>query len=208
MAEPKLSLEEALTLLTSERVALISKIIRDGLAIYDDPKEYGPGARRDHTPRTKADNRNCHIVAEGRRQTLGRDDIRVQERDGRVLFIIEDRLCLAFKKLDQRLRSRSSPTRRSRRFELNLPLGIDLPPELTNVIAGYTLDAVGTPEQMYVTCPNGKTNAWVLPLGNVTTDAEITQFPVATPVTDIAERRRSRVILKQPQMREADGSAE
>lgn len=203
MGKPLKELAEAMKVLTPERVKLIRRIMVDGLDILT---TYDPRHVRDYTPRVNADVRNSHIVAEGRRQTEGRTDIRVTVKRGRVLFIIEERLCLSFKKLDRRLRSRNIPTWQARRFERQMPLGIDLPPELTNVVAGYTLDQVGTPTEMFVTCPDEKENHWVLPLGAVAGVAE----PLELPTTPVAPAPRPRIIPKPGQMprRESDGSAE
>ncbi len=203
MEKPLEELAEAMNVLTPERAALIRRIMRAGLDIFT---TYEPRHLRDYAPRVSADVRNSHIVGEARRQTEGRTDFRVTVQRGRILFIIEERLCLSFKKLDRRLRSRNIPTRQARRFDRQLPLGFDLPPALTNIIAGYTLDRVGTPTAMFVTCPNDKENHWVLPLG-VAADVAA---PLALPMTPTAPAPRLRVIPKPGQMpkRESDGPTE
>src|SRR5947209_1272454 len=124
------TLEEALAILTPERCRLIAKVLTDGLAIYDDRENYPPQVRRDHTPRVSADIRNAHIVGEGYRQMLEQSGIRVKAERGRILFFIQDELCLWFKKLTSRkgrLRASSIPTRQAKKFEGQIPLNTELP---------------------------------------------------------------------------------
>jgi len=189
-----LTREDVLALLTSDRKNIILDSIRGGLAFYEDPTNYSAAARRDHTLRESATCRNSHIVARARRATAEMSDFCVKVVRGRVLFIIEDKLCVSFKKFDKRLRSRNYPTRQARAFLGQRTLELAFPPEMTNLVAGYKMDPAEVDYEVFITCPIGNKNAWQLRLFG----EEIIDFFSAAPAVPVAEDFKRRIVLKSP----------
>src|SRR5436309_2248692 len=137
--------DKVVALLTTEIREFIVSCIQGGLADYYDPAYYGDAARREHTPGVRAAIRNCHILARANRATLEMSQVRAIIKRGRVMFIVADRLCVSFKKLNRDLRPRYVRTRQAEAFAMQtLWSDSDLPPMLTNVFAGYVSDAAET----------------------------------------------------------------
>ena len=174
--ETLLNKEEFQRLLTPERRAFILECIRGGLEDYKNADFYSDAARRDHNPRVRANLRNCHIVGRACRAVVGRSDIRVFQRRGRVLFIIADTCVVSFKMFKRFLRTANIPTRQAEDYTRQNLFGLDLPPEMTGLCAGYLYEASETSYQMYITCPYDQENLWVWKLPG----AEITDFLTST----------------------------
>lgn len=190
--------EQVQAILTKAHVAWITKVHTEGLA---DDESYDPGLRRKHHPILRAGIRNCHIVDRARLAAEEMPDIRVCIRRGRLLFIIGEQLCVSFKKLDRRLRSRNIPTRQARGFTAQQPRLLSLPPELTNLIAGYQLDGSETKFELWVTCPDGGQHVWEWPIAGFGV-LEITPMPAATEET--GRKRASRVNVRDGVERKRD----
>lgn len=141
-------------------MALIEGSIRDGLAMYDDPTNYHPRIRLDHNRRTRAACRNTHIIACATRAGVGVAGVRISTKGSRTLFVYRDQVCVSFKLLDGRLRSRNYPTKQARDFSMQRFPNLDLPPQVTAVVAGYVPDASETSFELFVTCPMGTRNLW------------------------------------------------
>jgi hypothetical protein len=159
--------EEMEAFLTPPRLEWIHRSIRDGLADYEDPTLYSAKARVAHTPSVSSMIRNCHIVHRANMADLEELQVKVLIRRGRVLFRIADQVDVWFKKLDRNLRPRFVPTEQARAFvEQRMPMWPEeeLPPVITNTVAGYLPDAAEQEVRAYITAPFGNGNAWVIRL--------------------------------------------
>lgn len=190
--------EEFLALLTPERRAFMLGCVRDGLADYDDPTNYGAAARRDHTPSVRAHCRNAHIVARATRRLVERPDVgvRISPVGRRVLFIVADRARVSFKKFDRRLRPRNYPTRQALAFNGQRLPSFDTATAVTNVVVGYRSNATETAFEVFATCPQDEENEWQLKLSG----AEIIDFFERAPAArsddaslNLVSRRRVQV---------------
>lgn len=150
--------------LTPEHRRFIVDCIKRGLDDYDNPSYYAAEARRDHTPGVRAAIRNCHIIAHAQRALSDMSDLRVYNRNNRVLFVIADRVRVSFKRFDKDLRSRNYPTRQAVNYNKQTLFDADMPGEVTNIIAGYQHNGAETEYELYITCPIDKRNMWELQL--------------------------------------------
>lgn len=170
--------EDVENLLTAEIRAFLSDCIRGGLADYDDASNYSDVARRDHTPAVRAIIRNCHMVARANRAALEVNGVRAILRKGRPMFVVRDRLCVSFKKLNRHLRPRYVRTRQATAFaSQTLWTEGEMPAQLTNVVAGYVPDAPEAVFEIWMICPGGERNMWALKLSG----AEIVELTPTKP---------------------------
>ena len=89
-------------------------------------------------------------------------DVRRADRNGLIMYAFADSIVLRFKKLDDELTSRNHRTRQSDAYlwqQMEFE-GLEAP---TFLQAGYVLNDLGTAlEGMYLACPNGRRNLWVI----------------------------------------------
>ena len=166
---------------TVELKKLLLKCIHEGLADYNNPRYYSAEAKRDHTKSARAHIRHCHIVARMNRVVMEHSNIRAITRQGRPLFIFKDKLQFSIKKFDRRLRTSNVSTQQASAFKAQLPLGVDMPPKLTNVFAGYKYDLTEMFYEVYITCPDHEQNHWIWKISG----AEITDFFSDSPTVNI-----------------------
>lgn len=202
--------DEFLQFLSAGRRQLIRDAILSGLALYDDPAHYSAEARRDHTVSIQAQIRNGHIVGSAKRAVVDRPDFKVRVVRGRLLFRIEDRVDVSFKKLSATLRPRNYPTKQSQNFQDQLslqqsPLLSDgIPNAVTHVVAGYAAtDAAQTQFEIYVVCPDGPNNRWELCLSGVDV-VEFLSAPALSPILEQAEQKARRVKIRRRTQEEAN----
>jgi hypothetical protein len=94
----------------------------------------------------------------------GRKGITLTEDSGFLVMIIEERIAVRFKKLDNNLRPSNIPTRQQHDFAWQ-GLLIGFPPEATNLTFGHKLDSTGTGfSGFWLQCPRGNRNLWSIPL--------------------------------------------
>lgn len=185
--------EEFARLLTAERRSFIKDCILGGLRDYSNPEMYPTRAKVDHTPSVQAAIRNSHIVGRAARgaPALG---IRIENRSRRILFIIEDKLRISFKKLTRSLRPMNVATVQSINF---LGQKLDIQP-LTNVVAGYLPDLTATTFEVWITCPIDEDNYWTLKL----VDAQVSEMFDSGTIPEVGQRtikrRGPRVQVRQP----------
>jgi hypothetical protein len=185
------SKDEFTRLLSAERRKFIMDCVLGGLGDYDNPNYYSSAARVDHGPNTQASIRNSHIVARATRSNLSALGVQITNRRGRILFIVEGKIRISFKKFTRSLRSRNYPTPQALDF---LGQKLDLQP-ITNVIAGYRAsDATATSFEVWATCPIDDDNHWEWKLSG----AQISMFATAPP-EDVKQHtiKRRRVQIRQ-----------
>lgn len=201
----KMTETEFLSLLTPERRAFMLDCVQGGWADYEDPKNYGPAARRDHTKSVRAQCRNSHIVARALRGIADHPDIgiRVSLVNRRILFIVADRARVSFKKFDRKLRPRNYATRQALNFMGQRLPCLDESAEITNVVVGYRPNIAETEFDVFATCPHDEENEWQMRLSG---DAAVSFFEPATvariedapPVSLVSRNRvRARKVAKE-----------
>lgn len=203
-----MSKEEFLCLITPDIRDFVVDCVRGGIADYDDPQNYGPAARRDHTKSVRAQIRNTHIQARAARGLVEHPDIGVRAaiRHQRVLFIVRDKARISFKKLDSRLRPRNYPTRQALAYLGQRLPNFDVPDEATNLVVGYVPNAAETDFEVFVTCPQDEDNEWQLRLSG----SNVVQFldPAASGVDErslaLVPRKR-RVSVRPDVVEKSDG---
>ncbi len=143
--------------------AFVKKVLTDGIAAIESDENYGPEARRVHRHGTRCNARHDFFVAIGKQEMQYVDGIRYCETSSKDLFIFGDRLAVSFNLLDKKnLLVRMNKTKQSHLFQMQrLIQDKDLPPELLYIIAGYTVDELGNPKELWLTCPAGNRNRWV-----------------------------------------------
>ena len=207
-----LSQSEFLEFLTPSRRKYILECIQAGLATYKNEAAYGSEARRDHTAQVRATIRNCHIVAYAQRNALDHSDVVVVNCKNRVLFIIAGTVRVTFKMLSRGLRPGHAATHQARAYMLQQDIPVDpkqaaqfafgfMPQqsEMTNLVAGYRLDALGEEEEVFIVCPAGDHNLWVLKLSG----GELAQFATPEPIAPLAPRvSRRRVFPRKGSVEE------
>ena len=139
--------------------------IREGVAESLNPDFYPTITRNRQSARSVASIRSDHINYHARRLVFETPGLGLVEhtKGDRTFYIARDRIVLWFKKLDADLRPRSNETKPSQSFLSQMsPLpNLGTAEEATNVIAGYTLNALETSMQIHLTCPLDETNLWV-----------------------------------------------
>ena len=155
--------------------------IRAGLADYSNPDFYSPEARLCHTAATRATIRRDHIVSHATRAAALLPQVQVEKRGNRIEFILKGGVRIIFKLLNNSQRPSYSRTRQAvaylHQHQPDVPVQLTFPFlqeifQVTNLVAGYQVDAVGEGAEIFVVCPDGRTNKWALRL----TGGEITQI--------------------------------
>jgi hypothetical protein len=229
-----MSREEFIALLSPAQLAFFSSAIKGGLALYADPNNYSPRALIDHSKAVRAQIRNTHIVNEARRLIAADPTLSIIEREirRRVLFLVNARAYVSFKRLDDALRGHNYPTAQARRFNRQLwptTEGLEVAdngdaagntllrpslwapsvlPDMINIWAGYKPDRTETQFGYYIVCPDGDTNAWEWPLS----ESDIAELSATTrpSETDAAKKARRRVNVRPGLVKKqaTDGSLE
>lgn len=158
--------------------------------------------RRMMTARSLATNR-CDFVLHHVRQAFGDDpDVAFRRAHGREMMFVSDQAILVFKKLDRRRRTRNAPTQLALKLFGQLPLPM-MPDAAPRFVAGWQMDRLNAEvETLWLTHPNGKDNAWALPMsdeGQGTTMVRLTPPPSAAPH---GGAKRSKVRTKEAIERE------
>ncbi len=155
------------------------------------------GSRPTETAGLSTRTRTCFIhdrvvyrlqVAENAGETPG---LRVRKVRGLNVAILNDRLMLKFKKLDNRLRSRNIPTGQTIAFDHQTPLIASSVGRVTNATSGYVADdTTGSGAAIVVVCWNGEDQFWDIPLRGGSAEGAL-EIP-AEPTTP--KRARTRVV--------------
>lgn len=155
-----------------------------------------------HTPRTKASNINDLMVHYAHEGFADSPDVHFVRRYGHTRLILGGVFEVRLKKLDHNLRSHNVPTQLVMEFLYQLnPMLPGFEP-MTNLIVGYRWNKLQTAiTGVYVVCPYGTRNEWVIEIGIQGDDDNLTAFspkpdaPQAppqrrvTPKTDEADKR-------------------
>ena len=114
------------------------------------------------TPRSKANIINDFIVANAKLELPKLDSVHVSDCKNPFSVYIGDYFKLRFKKFNCCLRPLYIPTIQMKSLLDQIPM-TNMPEQVTNILAGYVWrDATHTQRDIYITCPNGKQNAWEL----------------------------------------------
>lgn len=115
---------------------------------------------------------------------IGRSGVMITLKRGRLTLTIDGAVAMRFKKLTKSLKARYSATQAALAFFDGQRQLEELPPDLTNTIAGYVLDSFGAIESIYLTCPLSGKNEWVFELGDAEGGSPVLDLPVVpTPVS-------------------------
>jgi hypothetical protein len=119
--------------------------------------------------------------------------LRLRNKQGLKVAIIEDKLILKFKKLDAGLRSSNIQTRQTVEFDNQAQLIVSDGGRMTNATSGYVLDAeTKLPVNWLVVCWSGDDKKWVVNLCDETKTAE--GLIVNVDATPVAAKRRTKVV--------------
>lgn len=142
------------------------------------------------TPGTRAGIVHDYTVARAARLCSANPNARLEEIRQLYVLVLEQKIAIRFKKLDEELHSRNQPTQQVKDFRSQLQLdGIEAP---HNLEAGYVLDKLEKSiRDVHIVCPNGSGIFW---------DIELSDQTVTTKVADIFERRQPDE--KPPEIRE------
>ena len=116
------------------------------------------------TPRTRANLMHDFMVSHARNEFDGVKNVRLCDMNGLFLLILEERINIKFKKLNDDKMPSNIPTQQNDFFmqQLDLP-GIE---SANNLIAGYELNTLATDlHEITITCPMGNRNEWYINLG-------------------------------------------
>lgn len=173
---PLIDRAEALEILAPYQEPLYN-IVTGAWSVYK--TEYPESLRVVHSPGIRAGIVHDHAVELAAKFCATDSRARLETVRGLSLLVIEGRLAIRFKKLDDELHSRGQPTQQNKDFRSQLQLdGIAAP---HNLEAGYVLDLLGQNiQEVHVVCPNGKGIYW---------DISLTGSAVVTNVTDMFDRR-------------------
>jgi hypothetical protein len=201
-----MSRDEFARFISPAQLQFVLAVQDQGLADYDDDRNYGPGARIAHDKRVRAQNRNAHIVHRAKMMAWEHPElgIRHELKRNRQLFYIHERARLSFKKIDENLRHSNYPTQQALNFdaqkwpgeadtsdsERSLWADVAAPPLATNLVGGYLLNETETGHSIYIVCPDGDESAWSWPL----TRADIIELmaaenPAATAAAEKIQKR-------------------
>ena len=154
---------EAIRILGS-RAKYLRRII---LGAWDDYLEYPSALRRVHRPGTRANIVHDHIRHRARDWSETASDAQAVEINGLFIVVVEQRLAIRFKLLDENRSPRNIPTRQVKEFRNQRDIGdlrqqLNLVGEICNLEAGYILDQLQTEiRETWIVCPSGlRANAW------------------------------------------------
>lgn len=146
------------------------------------------------TPRTRANIMHDFMTARARNKVNGTYGIRVHESGGLFLLIIEDKINIKFKKLNEDKRPSNIPTQQSLYFmeQMELP-GI---PFATNLVVGYELNKLQTDiSAVSIICPLGIKNDWFFDIdGEIPSDEiEVIEIPIPPTIPIIPFKLREEI---------------
>ncbi|KTB49000.1 hypothetical protein DEALK_18470 [Dehalogenimonas alkenigignens] len=168
-----ITLDEATEIITPE---LASNLAYCASSSFKDWfTEVSENGRATSTPCTKAsfiNDRMIHYAKTLFPPTPG-SAIRVIKIHGRYQILIENKLIFKMKKLNQNLLTSNIPTRTVINFNRQLcppEYGTQLrftnmPDDITHLIVGYRENSLKTGIGCFITCPDGKRNRWIFPIG-------------------------------------------
>lgn len=161
-------------LFRSDWGAFVTKVLTGGIAAIESDENYGLEARRVHRHGTRCSARHDFFVALGKQEMQHVDGVRYCETEKKDLFIFGDRIAASFNLLGKNHLVRPNKTSQWNRLHTQRLIPTkDLPPELLYVIAGYTVNDLGNPSELWLTCPDGRhRNQWerrlsAPPMGNM-----------------------------------------
>jgi hypothetical protein len=143
----------------------------------DDYHNYPDWARATHCATTTANNVHSHIrdrISKLAAQHSAR--LRVQVIRKMFVLVVDNKIAIRFKKLDDDLQTANMPTDQVVAFKGQQPLeGLDV---ICHLEAGYQLDATGQAIQAtFLMHPNGVRNYWTWQLDNDQQDVVTDLFP-------------------------------
>lgn len=155
--------------------------------------------RTKYLKRTRANIINDYMLHNAQELLLDIPGIRWGRRGNSFYFLIQDKFKLKFKMFDKNLRSKNIPTRQSLAF-VNQQDGLlfpDLPDPVTNIIAGYKWNPLQTDHNgIYIVCPHGFINAWVLEL---TSEKAAPQEVIPQVIPLHTPERKKRTVPRKPE---------
>lgn len=127
----------------ASRVPLLAACVQEGFAAYFD--HYGARASV-HSSRTRANVIRDEVVAAASGRFADDEGVRVCGKEGRrILFVVDDRVIINFKKLDRQLKPMNYKTPTATAFNENMPLdGVGIPTSLPRLSVGYLPDVEHT----------------------------------------------------------------
>jgi hypothetical protein len=167
-----ISSEDAKAILAPHISSLQSCVV-SGLDEYN--RHYGP-IRHVHSPHARAMIIRDHIIFSVKKEFDEVSGVRILNKRGLFLLLINEKLLLRFKKLNNRMLARNYPTKQARKFSEQLSFdGFFVP--VTNINVGYIAnDLFTSPEKVVVACPNSmSSNEWCI---DITPDGLIQDVPV------------------------------
>lgn len=168
-----INLDDAKKIITPE---LAGKLAYCATSAFNDWfKEVSDDGRATCTACTKAsfiNDRMIHYAKVVFPQTPG-EFIRLVPIHGRYQIRIKDQLIFKMKKLNRNLLSSNIPTRTVINYnaqlsppEYNTQLRlINMPDDIAHLVVGYKENSLKTGIGCFITCPDGRHNHWVLPIG-------------------------------------------
>jgi hypothetical protein len=151
--------------------------IRSGIQYWQELQRSKSDICASFTPRTIAGIINDGMQHRARQVFTGADkNIKVSSELGFLVIDFFGSIALRLKKLDSELRPRNLITIQQQQFADHL-----LFDEVTNVTAGYRLDATGTEiRDMHIVCWEGKYLAWNLLLPDRSGEETVSGMPITT----------------------------
>lgn len=156
----------------NQHLAAIYEIIHGGL---EDLQTLPLEIRRTFTPTTRAGMIHDFQIQRAAKYFSVFESVRIHELDKLILFDIEQKVALRFKKLDNSFRSRNQASGQVRNFRGQVQLaGVDAP---SNLEAGYILNQLET-EIVWagIVCPNNGSTYWQVELKDATTVNTVTDL--------------------------------
>lgn len=180
------------------RIEPILKILHDclydGMAFYQNPKNYSPGAIAQQRERTVAGCVNDHAFHILRATLEGKPGCHFPNIRGLEVLNYKDVAVIRIKKVNGAGRGRNARTEQQIKYDEQMPLP-GLPSEAVRLIAGYQPDAAFSGVQrVIISSPLGRTISWAAQLVIVDDVASWTDITPArlpgTGRTDFTERRK------------------
>jgi hypothetical protein len=169
--------------------------LADGFSEYD---EIDPKLRAKNRSRSKSSNINDFISHRIQEEFDGVGGAVFVERHGAIQLILENTYRVKFKKLDRRLRAHNVPTQTVMAFWFQAQQILPFTPDpVANVWVGYTATKSGALEGIYIVCPQGRHNAWEIPLGIERAASQPITFPSARTAGQGSPKQR-RIVPKKP----------
>ncbi len=160
------------------------------------------------TPRSRSSLVHDHMLSRAASYAAKSDGVRYFERQLMHGLIIMGKYALRFKKLDDEGLSRNHPTLQVTEFRSQIELeGVDAAHHLE---IGYVTDDLGTcVEDVRLTCPSGRGNAWSVSVIGATAKSIVVDIfdgvePAEIEEAKIAPRKSSADVLAFPKKKDAN----